>query len=602
MEHASIMKERNSGAAPLFERLTMMSIVGVGVVLRFYHLGAPSLWPDELIVAVISKFPVAYILKWAYSLEVHPPFYHLFTKLVQYGGLSDFTLRLPSALAGSATVWLAYVMGRRFFSSGAALLLCAFFAINPLHVWISRQLRPYAIIVLFTLFAVYYLVSFLQSGARRDMVKLFLANLPIILLHFISLPLVGSQVLLVLGFKAFGGTGAKWRRILVWLGLTGVSFLPILPFLAGMFLMRDDMGAPAPFSVCFENTLSYVGGVLNLFYAPWATVVMLVLVVFGLGRMFFIRRKMFAVCAALVLLPVAAILLKRYNTFYFSSHLSFMLVPLLFAAALGAATLLRNRAAQSIAALILCLGFATVLFTADYDKLYKEDSNIITWFNFGSFKRLAQTLPGVIRPGDMTVVYDPMTFNFINWYLDRFSASNPLVDQRLGPEDASVRLFLLSTGEGIGHIAASTDELSNIGDHQGTRRLETFYLHEVRVGRTPALDMKNLPFFAELTMDPGDVYSRAHSLEGLTVRPYDGCALWPTANNRDGTVRYRIENKAPFTPQVLNINVFYENVGEDNLLEAAYRFDDEEERRALLSVGPDKRRFFNVSISEDHTS
>jgi len=165
-----------------------------------------------------------------------------------------------------------------------------------------------------------------------------------------------------------------------------------------MFALRSDMNAPAPFAVCLHNTLNYAGGVLNLFFPGWVTAAMAGLALLGLGVFFFTDRKLFFLCLSLMVLPVAVILVKRYNTFYDSSHLSFMLSPLLFPVAAGLSFLAGLPAVRSLAAVSLCLGFGTILFLRDYDKLYNEDSSIDTWYDFGPMKTTARepvTLKGL---------------------------------------------------------------------------------------------------------------------------------------------------------------------------------------------------------------
>jgi hypothetical protein len=57
-------------------------------------------------------------------------------------------LRLPSALAGIATVPVAWMIGRELAGRRAAVLAAALVAVNPLFVWYSQEARAYALFVL----------------------------------------------------------------------------------------------------------------------------------------------------------------------------------------------------------------------------------------------------------------------------------------------------------------------------------------------------------------------------------------------------------------------------------------------------------------------
>jgi len=574
-----------------------LCILAVAAWLRFYHLGVPSMWSDELMVAVTADFPIPYIAKWAMTLEVHPPYYHFFIKLVELVGRSDFALRLPSALAGTATVWLAWRLGRRIVAPGGALLVSALFAVNPLHVWISRQLRPYAILVLFSLFAFYFLYRFLQSGDGRQLFRLFWANLGIILLHFISILVVGAEVALILGYWALRRRQAPGKGIAFFLGATALSFAPILPFLLTMFALRSDMTAPAPFAVCLHNTVNYAGGVLNLFFPGWVTAAMAGLAFLGLGVFFFTDRKLFFLCLSLVVLPVAVILAKRYNTFYYSSHLSFMLSPLLFPVAAGLGFLTGLPAVRRLAAVGLCLGFGALLFVRGYDKLYNEDSSIVTWYDFGPMKTTTRELEAILMPGDAVIAHDPMARSFFDWYLYLLPSGNVMKEQILRPEDQNVRVWLLGLGEGFGHLAKNDGELRALAGYAGSRKIQRYALHELDLERAPAQIVDALPYAASLTARPADVYVRAWSMRGLAIHPYWNFTLYPTANDREGVVEYLFRNEIGRSGMTVNLGAFYENAVQGGMLELTSRFDDEEEAVVFTSRGPDKNRYAASSFT-----
>jgi mannosyltransferase len=75
-----------------------------------------------------------------------------------FGG-SESGIRSLSALIGTATIPLAYVIGRRLATPRAGLVAAALVAFNPLLVWFSQEARPYGLLVLlsgvsFLMFAV----------------------------------------------------------------------------------------------------------------------------------------------------------------------------------------------------------------------------------------------------------------------------------------------------------------------------------------------------------------------------------------------------------------------------------------------------------------
>lgn len=116
--------------------------VGAGLALRLVALGRKSLWLDEAVTLRVAAGRVSDILsvRW----ELHLPLYYLVMHYWIGLGLSEFVLRLPSALIGAAAVPLLYRLvwewGGGWSATAAAWLL----ATAPLHVWYSQEARMYA--------------------------------------------------------------------------------------------------------------------------------------------------------------------------------------------------------------------------------------------------------------------------------------------------------------------------------------------------------------------------------------------------------------------------------------------------------------------------
>ena len=109
-------------------RMALAGLVAVAVFLRLYHLETPSMWWDEIIVPLTARYPLAYILDFSRHCEMHPPLYHLCIKAVEWAGLSDFTLRLPSVLCGLAAVYAVWRLFGRLYNRSVGLVAAAFLA------------------------------------------------------------------------------------------------------------------------------------------------------------------------------------------------------------------------------------------------------------------------------------------------------------------------------------------------------------------------------------------------------------------------------------------------------------------------------------------
>jgi mannosyltransferase len=139
-------ESRLFGAGALLLLLTVL-----GGVLRAYRLGANSLWVDEFATFKIISRPFAEILKTTAEVNFCPPLYFwLVHGVVSIAGVSESSLRLVSAVAGTLTIPVAWLLARELSGNRTVAWICAaLLALNPLHIWYSQEARPYALLVWF---------------------------------------------------------------------------------------------------------------------------------------------------------------------------------------------------------------------------------------------------------------------------------------------------------------------------------------------------------------------------------------------------------------------------------------------------------------------
>jgi uncharacterized membrane protein len=148
----------------------VVALVACGSILRFYRLGSNSLWIDEYATLRIALLPFADIFAENLSNNsFEPPIYFWLTHgVARTFGDSEATIRLPSAIAGSLTIPVVWLIMRDLSRSlTTAHVTAALLALNPLHLWYSQEARPYAFLVLAASLAIYFLVQAMDSAGRR---------------------------------------------------------------------------------------------------------------------------------------------------------------------------------------------------------------------------------------------------------------------------------------------------------------------------------------------------------------------------------------------------------------------------------------------------
>lgn len=150
-----------------------------GALLRFYRLGVPSLWLDEILNVDITAAATG--RPWwdwliGFERENGPLYFALQLLSSSIFADSELAARLPAAIIGTITIPL-FAIAVRFAtrSSLIATVAAVLLAVSPLHVYYSREGRTYALLV----FSVALLFFGIAAEDRRS-ARLALVAAPLI--------------------------------------------------------------------------------------------------------------------------------------------------------------------------------------------------------------------------------------------------------------------------------------------------------------------------------------------------------------------------------------------------------------------------------------
>jgi uncharacterized membrane protein len=132
-------------------RHVLAAIVALATILRLFRLGHQSLWVDEIMTLIVATPKPGYSIWRLIRHNIHGPLHTFVVYLMQLAGTGDAWLRLPSAIAGIASVPLLYAWVRPRLGDRPALWSALLLAVNPLHIHYSQELRNYAFVVFFVL-------------------------------------------------------------------------------------------------------------------------------------------------------------------------------------------------------------------------------------------------------------------------------------------------------------------------------------------------------------------------------------------------------------------------------------------------------------------
>jgi mannosyltransferase len=199
----------------------------LAAALRLSTLDLQSFWYDEAFTPV----HVLHVSLWAtlrsvVHTENTPPLWYVIawadTRVLGSGAVA---LRLPSALAGIATVPIAWAIGRELAGRRAAIVCAALVAVNPLFVWYSQEARAYGLFVLMAALAMLCFLRALREPTRGRMAAFAATGALALLTHYFA-------VFLLIGMALWLAWDRRTRRAalpaLGLLALVGAALLPLI--------------------------------------------------------------------------------------------------------------------------------------------------------------------------------------------------------------------------------------------------------------------------------------------------------------------------------------------------------------------------------------
>jgi mannosyltransferase len=223
---------RSSRVAALPSWWPLAAITVLATALRLSTLGLQSFWYDEAFTPVHVLHPSLWAtLRSVARTENSPPLWYLL-EWADYRVLGDgvLALRLPSALAGIATVPVVWMIGRELAGRRVAVLAAALVALNPLFVWYSQEARVYSLFVLTVALAMLCFLRARRASTPGNLVAFALSASLALLTHYFAVFLVVPMALWLVLARG-PDAGASRRAVLASVAapaIVGAALLPLI--------------------------------------------------------------------------------------------------------------------------------------------------------------------------------------------------------------------------------------------------------------------------------------------------------------------------------------------------------------------------------------
>lgn len=200
-----------------------MTLVGLvaRIVLNGYSLGG-----DELsTVWIVRDQSLGHVLSEVRSdAEITPPLYFVLAWLASKFGSSPDLVRLPSMIAGTATIPVVFLLGRRMLGNPAGVIAAAVTAASPFMVYFSANARGYAVMLLLLVCSTLFLLVAAEEKRSRWWVLYAVAACLAMYAHYTALFVLFGQFAWALWFFP-----EARRPMLIATAAAAAGFLPWLP-------------------------------------------------------------------------------------------------------------------------------------------------------------------------------------------------------------------------------------------------------------------------------------------------------------------------------------------------------------------------------------
>jgi len=318
-------------------------LTALATALRFATLGLQSYHHDEIVTASrVLRGSFWHAMDAVGFSESAPPLYYaLAWPWTQLTGTGELGLRSISALAGVATVPVAYLIGSELRGRRAGLWAAALVAVNPMLLWYSQEARAYALLVLLCAVSLLYCVRALRRGRRRDLVLWGVFSGLALATHYFAAFAIAAEALLLVRRRG--------RDSLPGLGIVALAGLALAP-LAIHQMSYGHAEWISNFSLghrLWETAATFASGETSDIIArperPILAVLPLVLSLAALALVALRGRRPerraaaipLAVALAAIGVPLALALVSPGQDFVLARNLMPALAPLLVAVAIG---------------------------------------------------------------------------------------------------------------------------------------------------------------------------------------------------------------------------------------------------------------------------
>ncbi len=384
-------------------------LLGIIIIAAAIRLAAVlkygDFWDDEMFNFIYSQKPWPEGLVW-WLWETNPPLHLLLLKLWFFiVPATEFFARLPSIIAGVASVYSIYHLSQKMFNKNIGLIAALYLALHPYHIFWSSTARVYSLLMLLSIisFYLFWKIFILNEFNSKQKNYSLIINSLLLLSHLTSIFLLGAQCLLLIIFGKFTEI-KRWLKINLPALIIGGLWIVL-----SLFIKSNNNLSSAWFMNLRQSIASAVNPLTNLFSGQYPLILGIISASLGIIIISFAtRRAMIEKNISFIAIFIIAILPILFSLSFGVWHIKFVIAILPFFVLLFTLSLLNFLSEKLTAILIVlfCLpGLFSLLFRTlpltnwrqveNFIQNNKSESSLVVYNNFILKPQIEKYLPQI---------------------------------------------------------------------------------------------------------------------------------------------------------------------------------------------------------------
>lgn len=385
--------------------LSLISLVVMGCVLRFYNITFNSLWIDETATYSFAQHTITEIWGFtAYGSEFNPPLFFWIEHYMLMFGNSELVLRFIPAIAGIATIPIFFLIGRELKDDATGLIAAFILTISQFAIFYSQEARAYSLLLLFVSIALYFYIRAIDENQTKDWIFMGICTSIAVWTHFYAAIVIVPMFLSMLWIYR-----KNILQPIKTIGIFIVTTFPLIIATVGLFMKR--VSSPPTYGVkgldLIQNTMLTIGN-FNV-YMEWFIIG---LICFGLYVLFVKERKYFYTFILFILIGFAVSIIFSYSIPMLPRYLIVMLPVFFIIIAYGISDLLKNYKILPVIILVIFIIFSVTTLQTYYTTFTKED-----WRGY------AEKLAYDTQPGDNIIIIPSYVKLSLDYYYNNTTDS-----------------------------------------------------------------------------------------------------------------------------------------------------------------------------------